>query len=51
MCLAKSLTSFFLFLHSASNQEFLGKGFALRVFSFGFAFEHGRTVVWSRSVK
>ena len=51
ICLAKSLTSFFLFLHYASNQEFLGKGFDLCVLGFGFTFEHEQTVVWSRSVK
>ena len=48
MHLAKLLTSFFFCLHSASNQGFLGKGLALCVLGFSFAFEHEQIVVWSR---
>ena len=45
------LNLFFLAFAFCIEPRVLGKGLALCVLGFSFAFEHERIVVWSRSVK
>lgn len=45
------LNLFFLAFAFCIEPGVLGKGLALCVLGFSFAFEHERIVVWSRSVK